>query len=136
MIRTTLTDPCAEKKTALLFATITGLGGVVALPQADEVLTSLTLTLFLDRVGTIINSRDRQSVLNVNGGAVYGSLQTDPETGVIYNLRLRLDPLDMIIVSGRSGEQHVAFIEWAWGSPLNEGGHEIAFTVTNLLKVI
>ena len=48
---------------------------------------------------------------------------------------LRLDPLDMIIVSGRKSETHVALFAWTWGSPLKTGRHEVAFTVSNLAKV-
>jgi hypothetical protein len=123
--RTTIEEAMPEKATAYIGATITDIDGVTALASADTVLTTLTVTLCLDRFGTAINSRAAQSVLNVNGGTVSSA-------GV---LSLRLDPLDMIIVSGRTEEKHLALFEWTWGSPLKGGKHEVAFTVTNLLKV-
>jgi hypothetical protein len=125
-VRTTLTDPVAEKATAFLSATITDVDGVTPLASADSVLTTLTMTLYLGRVGIVINSRSAQSIRNENGGTV-------DSAGA---LTIRLDPLDMIIVSGKQSETHIALIEWTWGSPLKSGKHEIAFTVTNLLKVV
>jgi hypothetical protein len=123
--RTTITDPKPEKATSVLAFTITDTDGVTPLASADSVLTTLAMTLYLDRFGTIINSRTAQSVLNLNGGTVDSA-----GAGAV-----RLDPLDMIIVSGKQTECHIALIEWTWGSPLKSGKHEIAFYVTNLLKV-
>jgi hypothetical protein len=124
-VRTTIASPMPEKTTGMLSATIADVDGVTPLASADTVLTTLTLTLYLDRVGTVINSRSAQDILNAHGGAV-------DSAGA---LTIRLDPLDMIIVSGKQTELHIALIEWTWGSPLKSGKHEIAFTVTNLLKV-
>lgn len=123
MTRTTITDPKPEKSTAWLTATITD--GVAVLLGADSVLESLTLTLCEERSGTIINSRARQSVLGTNGGSV-------SSLGVVS---LRLDPLDMVMVSDRKQEVHVALLEWTWGDPLKSGKHEVAFTVVDLAKV-
>lgn len=123
--RTTIAEPMPEKATAYLVATITDTDGVTPLANADAILTTLTVTLYESRTGTAINSRTAQSILGVNGGSVSSA-------GVVT---LRLDPLDMIIVSGRALETHVALFEWTWGSPLKSGKHEVAFQIDNLLKV-
>jgi hypothetical protein len=124
-VRTTLTDPVAEKATAFLSATITDTDGVTPLANADTVLISLTLTLYDERTGTVINSCTDRSIKNTGGGTVSAA-------GAVS---VRLDPLDMAILGGRSSEQHVALFTWTWGSPLATGRYEIAFTVTNLEKV-
>lgn len=123
--RTTLTEPVPEKSTQYPSFTITDIDGTTPLANADTILTTLTVDLYEERSGTVINSRTAQSVLAVNGGSVTSG-------GVVT---LRLDPLDMIIVSGRKSETHVALFSWTWGAPLKTGRHEIAFVVANLLKV-
>lgn len=123
MTRTTITDPKPEKATAWLTATLTD--GTKVLLGADSVLETLTLTLSEERSGTTINGRARQSVLGTNGGEV-------SSLGVVT---LRLDPLDMVMVSSRKSEVHVALLEWTWGDPLKSGKHEVAFTVEDLAKV-
>jgi hypothetical protein len=122
--RTTLTTTYPEQATAVLTATLTDADGKTALLNADSVLTSLTLTLYVERGGAVINSRSAQSILNVNGGTVNSAAL----------LTLRLDPADMT-VSGGFAEVHIALLAWTWGSPLKTGRHEIAFTVGNLAKV-
>lgn len=121
MTRTTIADPKPEKATAWLTATLTD--GRIALTNPN--LLSLTLTLYEETTETIINVRNHVSILGVNGGEVSAA-------GVIS---LRLDPLDMVMVSNKKQEQHIALLEWTWGSPLKSGKHEIAFTVTNLAQV-
>jgi hypothetical protein len=123
--RTTLVGSYAEKATAYLSATITDTDGVTALADADSVLLTLTLTLYEARTGTIINSCTARDILNANGGAVNAA----------GALSVRLDAADMACVSTAASELHVALIEWTWSSPVKSGKHEIAFTVTNLLKV-
>jgi len=134
MTSTTIADPKAEKATALLKITLTDADGVTPLLDLDSILVTTKVTLYEKKTGTIINSRTAQSILNTNGGTVYAALQTDA-AGNTYNLLLRLDPDDMIIILGAKSEEHVALISWTWGSPLKTGHYEVVFTVNNLLKV-
>lgn len=123
--RTTLATTYAEKATLYLTATITDTDGVTALADADTILTTLTLTLYELRSGTVINSCTARNILNLNGGTVSSA----------GALEIRLDAADMACLGTASSEVHVALLEWTWGSPVKAGKHEIAFTVTNLLKV-
>lgn len=65
-------------------------------PVADEVITAITLTLYDQESGEIINSRDAQSVLNANDGTytpeltVSGASKTNPvvvTTSAAHGLR-------------------------------------------------
>ncbi len=122
--RETLTEPKAEGKTAKITAVIEDEDeNGVALAN----LTTVTLTLFEDRSKAIINSRNQTDIKNAGPGVI-------STTG--GNLTLTLTPDDMaILVASNDAERHVAFIEWTYSSGTKSGGHEIAFTVTNLAKV-
>ena len=119
-----LTKIFAEAKTAELTATITKKDGVTPVPLAS--LVEVTLTLFVEKDGAIINSRDSDDIKNANGGTVHAT------SGL---LTLLLSPLDMaVLLTGQRFETHVALIEWKYDT-VEEGGQEIAFTVQNFAKV-
>lgn len=122
--RETLTKIFAEAKTAELTATITKKDGVTPVQLGD--LNTVTLTLFVEKGGAIINARDSVSIKNANGGTVHAT------SGL---LTLLLDSLDMaVILTAQRFELHVALIEWTYDIT-QAGGQEIAFTVQNFAKV-
>lgn len=113
-----------EKGSGRLIATITEEDGVTPIPVGT--LTTLTLTLYADDANqTIINGRNAQSILGVNGGAVDAS-------GV---LTLTLSPADNAIVNtALEVERHIALFEWTWGVG-KAGKYELVLLVRNLAKV-
>lgn len=112
----------AELKTAKLTAKLQDENGV-GLPVSQ--ITALTLTLYDQKTGMVVNGRDKQSILGVNGGSVDGS----------GNLALELVPADMALVDGgASSEVHVSLIEWTYTGG-KKGVHEVVFRVDNLAKV-
>ncbi len=114
-----------EAATAVIRATIRD--------DAEEIipagsLDSVVATIYDEKSGEILNSRDHVDVLNTNGGSV-------DVNGV---LALRLDPEDMVIVNdARASELHICLLEWEWtaGFVTFYGKAEIAFTVKNLAQV-
>jgi len=117
------TDIFDERTTEQVSATVVNEAGT-ALPAAS--LTTLTLTLYDRTSGTIINSRDNQNVLNVNGVTV-------DSAGVFL---WTLTPLDTIIVDAtKSLETHVGLFTWTYDSGNKTGRHEIVHVVRNLTKV-
>ena len=123
-VRTTIAEPIPESSTAYISLTLTDIDGVTPLANADAILISLTVTLYNERTGSVVNSRTAQSILGTNGGTVTAG-------GVVT---LRLDPADTASV-GTGTNQRVALVTWTWGAPLKTGRHEVAFTVTNLAQV-
>ena len=122
--RETLTKIYGEGKTTELTATITKKDGVTPVPLAS--INAITLTLFVEKTGAIINERDDSDIKNLNGGTVHAT------SGL---LTLLLDPDDMAtLVTDRRFEMHIALIEWTYDST-QEGGQEIAFRVQNYAKV-
>lgn len=121
--RETLTKVYAEGQTGELTATITKKDGVTPVPLAN--LNAVTLTLFEEKTGVVINSRDAVDIKNANGGTVHG-------TSGLLTLVLSSD--DMAVLGTALFETHVAFIAWTYDST-NTGGQEIAFLVRNLAKV-
>lgn len=93
----------------------------VGLGPAD--LDSLVLTLRDELTHGIINERDGQDVLNVNGGTL----------DVDGNFTLRLDPDDMGIVhTGLPREWHEAELTWVWTDGVEHtGSASIKFRVRN-----
>jgi hypothetical protein len=88
----------------------------VPVPAAS--LSSLTLTLYDQRTDTIINSRDAQDVLNVNGVTVDAN-------GLLTWTVLPAD--NPIVTRGTAEETHVALFEWTFGS--KRGSHEVHIVV-------
>lgn len=91
-------------------------------------LTTLTLTLYDDSTGTIINSRNQQNVLDQNNVVFSGN-----------TLIWTLQPADNIIVTTgvrtNSYERHIALFEYTYDSGNKSGKHELEFSVRQLKKV-
>jgi hypothetical protein len=117
--RTVISQTLPEQKTARFTALLKDELGV-AIPSSS--LNTLTLTLYNKKDLAIINSRNKQSILNTNGGTVDSS----------GNFTLTLTPSDMIVVRKvQAQEPHIALVEWTYGAG-KAGGHELEFTVDNL----
>lgn len=100
-----------------------------------SVLLSLQLTLYVirfDGSSAIVNSRNRQAVLNQNNVTVYDSLQTTGD-GRTYNLRWAVQPADSTLVEDLPYERHQALWEWSWNG--GQGKHEVTLIVKNLRMV-
>tara|TARA_R110000824_G_scaffold110495_11_gene258558 strand:- start:3879 stop:4271 length:393 start_codon:yes stop_codon:yes gene_type:complete len=117
---------CDEASSAQYTATITDeSGSAIALSS----LTAITLTLYDEYSGTIINSRNDQDVKNVNnvvitsGGILTWSIQ--PADNAIINTTLRTN----------SYELHVALFEYTWDAGDSAGKHELEIVVRQLNKV-
>ncbi|MDB4263164.1 hypothetical protein N9842_03055 [Porticoccaceae bacterium] len=117
---------CDEASSAQYVATITDeAGSAIALTD----LTAITLTLYDEYSGTIINSRTDQDVKNANnvvitsGGVLTWSIQ--PADNAIINTTLRTN----------SYEFHVALFEYTWDSGSSAGKHELELVVRQLDKV-
>lgn len=116
-------DEAYELSTAWLRGTIHGDGAALA----GSALATLTLTCYDQDTGTILNSRNRQSVLGVNGGSV-------SEAGA---LEIELAPADNAVVTAlRAIEEHVALLEWTWPAvtPTKTGHMVYLIPVINLGK--
>lgn len=115
-----------EKCTAVYTATIKDENGV-ALASAS--LTTLTLTLYDQASGTIINSRDAQDILNTHNVTVSA-------LGVLV---WTMQPADNAIVgtSVAAGyrERHVALFQWTWSAGTKAGKYEVLIDVEQLVKV-
>lgn len=110
-----------EKTTARYTATLVDETDAVV-PASS--LSTLTLTLFDEAAGTIINSRNAQDVLNTNGVTVSAA------GALVWTM----DPADNAIVSAIKGlEAHRAMFAWTYGS--KGGKHEVRILVENLAKV-
>lgn len=122
--RQTITDlEVCEKTTSQLVLQLTD--------QDDTALTSgqvssVALTLYEKRSGTVLNSRSAQDINGVNGGSLSAG-------GV---LTLVLSHLDNALVSQvTASEDHVALIEYTWASGARYGKKQVTFTVINQTKV-
>lgn len=119
-----------ESSTAKLTGIIEDEDGT-GIPAAS--LATLTLHLYdqtteLASPGTtaaIINSRNRQDILNTNGCTV------DSTGGFVLTLSTADN---QIVNTGKSSERHVALIEWSYAAGLKAGKEEILIDVTNLSR--
>ena len=102
---------------AILGGTLVDLDGVTPVPGSS--LSTLVVTVYEARSGTVINACRDRNILNVNGGVV-------DALGV---LQLRLDAADMARLGTAESEVHVALVEWTWASPVRDGRTWILFTV-------
>lgn len=85
-------------------------------------LSSLTLTLYVKgNPAKIINSRNKQNVLNING-------VTADEDG---NFAWVMAPLDNAVMGNQEVEVHVALFEWVY-SGSRENRIEIEISVANM----
>lgn len=92
--------------------------------------STLTLTLYEKRTGTVINSRTASNILNANGGTLSSSAL----------LTLALAVLDNVLVTQTAAqtvarEDHVALIEYTWSGGAKAGKKELTFAVINQAKV-
>jgi len=112
-----------ERSTHVYTATIKDENSVVV-PAAS--LNTMTLTLYAERTGTIINSRSQQNILNANnvtissGGVLVWTMQ--PADNAIVNSALSVEP-------------HIALFEWTYSSGTKYGKHQIRLMVENYTKV-
>lgn len=112
-----------ERCTAKYTATIQDESGT-ALASTD--LTTLTLTLYDLASETILNSRNRQNVLNANNVII----------DVAGVLTWTMQPADNVLVDTTAKqERHVALFEWTWDSGGKAGKYEVKIDVENLKKV-
>lgn len=115
-----------EKSTGRYKVVLNDEAGAV-IPLSD--MTTITLTLYDDYTGTIINSRNAQNVKNTNN-VLY------TEAGL---LTWTLQPNDNVIVTSEvrtnGYEKHIALFEYTWSSGAKAGKHELEFQVRQLNKV-
>lgn len=125
-----------EKTTPRYLGTLVGEDGVTPIPGST--LTTLTLTLYTKSATgtvTILNARNHQNVLNVNGVTVYDALQTDA-AGHTYNLLWQTVVAETTIaVDALKQEKHYALFEWSWAAGVKHGKREIVLAVKNLVEV-
>lgn len=90
-------------------------------------LTTLRATLYDVKTGTVSGTRNKQNILNVNGGSVSAE-------GV---LSLLLDPADTALTNqyAVSPEDHVLLIEWTYNNGNKAGNHECHFFVQPMAHV-
>lgn len=118
-----------EKTTGTYTAYLEDADGVV-LPLSA--ILTVTLTLYDKPTGTIINSRNAQSVLNANNCTVHAT------SGL---LTWAVQVLDTTLVSTTLApgelEEHVYLFSWTYtaSAETKTGRHESSFMVRNLLKV-
>lgn len=119
-----LTFDIDEQATGQYTATITGNDGVTPLPGAT--LTTLTLTLYVikaDGTDQIVNTRDRQNVLNQHNVAV------NANGLVTWSVQVA----DTTLVEALPYERHFALFEWTW--PGGAGKHDVILNVRHLHRV-
>lgn len=129
MSQSTLTEAqrhVDEQVSYLYTATLTDAAGDAI---ADGDLQTLILTLYEQKTGNIINSRDGQNVKNQNNVTVSNGVMT-----------WKVQPADnAIAVAAKAGwEIHIALFEWTWNdsdSELQTGRHELTLRVRDLQKV-
>jgi len=118
-------DPIAEGATARVnFKVVDEDGAGLEAVNLD----ALTVTLFNERDGTIINSREDINILNVNGGIV----------GVDGVSSWTMDPDDNPILAPsptRAEEFHTALFEWEYDSSNKAGKQPVRLRVVNLQHV-
>ena len=90
-------------------------------------LSSLTLTLMDADTHTIINNRDRQPILDINGGAF------DPLTGT---LTVGLTPADNLLLDqSKFEERHILRFDYTYNSGQSRGHHAIVLVIRNLARL-
>jgi len=125
---TVLPEPVYEGSTRKIQATLQDASGT-AVPASS--LASLTLTLFDVALGSIINSRNAQDVLNKNDVAVDGN-------GLLtWSMRTADNVIVDATLAAGAYETHRAMFIWTYtsGGTTETTIHIIEFRVLNLLKV-
>ncbi len=116
-----------EQTTAQYTATLKDEAGVV-IPSAD--LTTLTLTLYNESNGAIVNSRDNQNVLNAAGVTI------DANGLLTWTMDPGDNPIvDTSLASGRT-ELHVARFDFTWSGGAKTGRRLVIIEVRQLDKVV
>lgn len=88
--------------------------------------TAATLTLYDQKTGAIINSRNQQNVNNANNVTI-------ADTGI---LSWALQPADNAIVNSKLPQElHVAVFDLRWDAGSSRSLHEVKFLVNNVGKV-
>ena len=91
-------------------------------PLADTDLNALTLTIYEEAGGTIINGVNDTNILNVGRGVVDAQ----------GNLTITLEPADnQVVNSAREDEVHAMLIKWTYNTT-SKGAHLVRFPVRNL----
>ncbi len=89
-------------------------------------ITTLTVTLYDEATGTVINSRTDTDILNANGGTLDAS----------GNGTWTMDPADNPIINGKAYEAHIALFEWTFGIAGAKAGRQtVRLMVVDLAKV-
>lgn len=96
----------------------------VGIPGAS--LLTLTVTLFALESESIINSRSDIDILGANGGSV-------PDANGDGNWVML--PADNAIIDGEAFEDHIALLEWTYGTGPKQGRQPIRLRVGDLVKV-
>jgi len=87
---------------------------------------SATLTLYDQRTGAIINSRNQQNVNNANNVTI-------ADTGILSWV---LQPADNAIVNSKLAQEvHVAVFDLRWDAGSSRSLHEVKILVNNIGKV-
>jgi hypothetical protein len=109
---------------ALSYTLVDETGAAVALAS----ITAMLMTLYDEKTGAIINSRNAQDVLNTNQCTFHAT------TGAFAWAPL---PADMAMSSGstQATERHIAQIRTTWTSGTKAHTHLAYFTVGNIVKL-
>ena len=93
---------------------------------AGSTLSSATLTLYDEKTGAILNSRNQQNINNGNGVSI-------GDDGMISWL---LVPADNAIVNQKlSVEMHIAVFDFRWDAGTSRAVHDVKILVNNIGKV-
>lgn len=115
-----------EQTTFLYTCTLKDESGVVIPLSA---VSSLTITLYDEDTGAIINSRDGQNALNANNVTLHST------SGLLSWIA---QPADNAIVTATrvagSVEKHKVLFKWTWATS-KKGNHELQILVRQMTKV-
>lgn len=122
--------PVAEGSVALYSGTLTQEDGVTPVPGAS--IDSIVVTLTDVVTGAVINSRNQQSLINVNGGTfdvtgTTGAFSWELSADDNPFLRSSPPPLEA------EQEMHQAIIEWSWNGSTRTGKKKIFIPVEKFL---
>jgi hypothetical protein len=106
-----------ERSTGTYTATLQDEAEVV-IPSAS--LTTLTLSVYDVRTGTVLNNRNNQNVLNANNVTVHAT------SGL---LTWSVQSADNAMVSTRSVESHIAVFEYTWASGAKRDWHRLSMLI-------
>jgi hypothetical protein len=105
-------------------------------------LSTLTLSLYDERTGTVLNSRDAQNVLNTNNVTVYDTVQGQaPAAGADderYNVLWQVQPGDNAVLSTKRQpvlERRRAVFRYTWASGAREDWQAVEWLVEGDRKV-